>query len=306
MTSYTPNFELPEYEGTDKPDLTDQYNQALNLIDTALQDGVAERTELQNSIVTLNTNLSATNTNVSNLSAKLDTFDGRITANANGLQTLSGEISNVEANVADLQTSLGTQQTVTATHTGYFTALGVTDAQSANDLHTQIDNSYQGVMSNTQSIGDINEQVLSINEDMQNTETFNATNLSSYLTELHNANLSQLKFSGIYTPAAGDTWAQVPSLGKYGYKIKQADAIWSPIYNQGTRNFVCAVMYRYSTSGLVDFITWGSVALGSDGYWYMTSPASEFNSATPPSRSFTWLFTQGLINTGYHLETSNE
>lgn len=37
MATYTPNYSLPLYEGTDAPNLLDQYNAAINAIDTQLK-----------------------------------------------------------------------------------------------------------------------------------------------------------------------------------------------------------------------------------------------------------------------------
>lgn len=140
MTTFTPNFNLDKYEGTDKPDLTDQYNAAMAKIDTALQAALEARAELQNSIGTLNINLTATNT---------------------ALDAVKTEV--------DKNTPLVEE------HVNYFAALGVTDEDSANALHTEIDNAYQGAVSNTQSISDINETLLAVSKHQYTTKplTFN-------------------------------------------------------------------------------------------------------------------------------------
>lgn len=66
--------------------------------------------------------------------------DGAVT-----MDVLPSEITNDVAN----------NKTLVEEHVNYFAELGVTDEQSATDLHTQIDNTYQAAMSNTQAITDL-------------------------------------------------------------------------------------------------------------------------------------------------------
>lgn len=154
MTTFTPNFNLDLYEGTDKPDLADQYAAAMQKIDTALQAALEARAELQNSIGTLNLNLTATNKAVSD--------------NTTAITENSTSISTLESSVASLKIEVDKNTPLVEEHVNYFADLGVTDDQSAQDLHTQIDQSHQGVMSNTQAITDL--QQLEIQDN-----TFNVT-----------------------------------------------------------------------------------------------------------------------------------
>lgn len=68
MNSFTPNYNLDLYDVDDKPNLNDQYNDAMSKVDNALHG-------MSNDIVTAETA-------VNNLSTKVDGFDNRITANA--------------------------------------------------------------------------------------------------------------------------------------------------------------------------------------------------------------------------------
>lgn len=68
MNSFTPNYNLDLYDVDDKPNLNDQYNDAMRKVDNALHG-------MSNDIVTAETA-------VNNLSTKVDGFDARITANA--------------------------------------------------------------------------------------------------------------------------------------------------------------------------------------------------------------------------------
>ena len=73
MNSFTPNYNLDLYDVDDKPNLNDQYNDAMRKVDNALHG-------MSNDIVTAETA-------VSNLSTKVDGFDTRITANAAAAST---------------------------------------------------------------------------------------------------------------------------------------------------------------------------------------------------------------------------
>lgn len=73
MNSFTTNYNLDLYDVDDKPNLNDQYNDAMHKVDNALHG-------MSNDIVTAETA-------VNNLSTKVDGFDARITANANAAST---------------------------------------------------------------------------------------------------------------------------------------------------------------------------------------------------------------------------
>lgn len=73
MNSFTPNYNLDLYDVDDKPNLNDQYNDAMGKIDTELD-------KQRGDIVTAETA-------VNNLSTKVDGFDARIAANATAAAT---------------------------------------------------------------------------------------------------------------------------------------------------------------------------------------------------------------------------
>jgi hypothetical protein len=166
MTTFTPNFDLDLYEGTDKPDLADQYAAAMQKIDTALQAALEARAELQNSIGTLNINLTATNKEVSDNtsaiaanSASIASLDSSVADNTSAIAANSASIASLDSSVASLKTEVDKNTPLVEAHVNYFADLGVTDDQSAQDLHEQIDQSFQGVMSNTQSITALERQL---------------------------------------------------------------------------------------------------------------------------------------------------
>lgn len=90
MTNYTPNFDLPEYEPTDLPALTDQYNEAMGKVDTALQGLKDKDTETANLIAGINRELTEHAEDITNAQAdiaSLQKTDGEHTAEITALQS---------------------------------------------------------------------------------------------------------------------------------------------------------------------------------------------------------------------------
>lgn len=132
MTQYTENYRLELYEGTDKADLTDQYNVSMGILDGAMK-GVVDDTDasvagIQADLATTNSNLSATNIN---LAALNDKVDANQTAQATTNLNFQNEIDTLKTTV-DKNTPLVNE------HVNYFAQLGVTDVESATNLRTQM------------------------------------------------------------------------------------------------------------------------------------------------------------------------
>lgn len=90
MTTYTPNFDLPEYEPTDLPALTDQYNEAMGKVDTALQGLKDKDTETANLIAAINRELTEHAEDITNAQtdiAALQKTDGEHGAEITALQS---------------------------------------------------------------------------------------------------------------------------------------------------------------------------------------------------------------------------
>lgn len=64
MTKYTPNYDLDQYEGTDVPNLADQYNNAMDKIDTALHLQAGDVAGVANKISSINQAISGINTEI--------------------------------------------------------------------------------------------------------------------------------------------------------------------------------------------------------------------------------------------------
>lgn len=173
MTQYTENYRLELYEGTDKADLTDQYNVSMGILDGAMK-GVVDDTDasvagIRAELATTNSNLNATNINLAALDEKVDANQ---TAQATTNLNFQNEIDTLKTTVDAVPETYATQEALAALktevdkntplveeHVNYFAELGVTDEASATDLHTQIDNTYQGLMSNTEAIEAIERQL---------------------------------------------------------------------------------------------------------------------------------------------------
>lgn len=127
MNSFTPNYNLDLYDPDDKPNLNDQYNDAMGKLDNALRG-------MENDIVTAETA-------VNNLSTKVDGFDARITANATAAtaaQTTADsavDMSQEAKDTADAaQSAANTAQGAANTAQGAVNALKAKFPINANDI----------------------------------------------------------------------------------------------------------------------------------------------------------------------------
>lgn len=173
MTQYTENYRLELYEGTDKADLTDQYNVSMGILDGAMK-GVVDDTDasvagIRAELATTNSNLNATNINLAVLNEKVDANQtDQATTNLN----FQNEIDTLKTTVDAVPETYATQEALAAVktevdrntplveeHGNYFAQLGVTDEESATALHTEIDNAFQGTMSNTTAIEEMRAQL---------------------------------------------------------------------------------------------------------------------------------------------------
>lgn len=173
MTQYTENYRLELYEGTDKADLTDQYNVSMAILDGAMK-GVVDDTDasvagIRADLATTNSNLNATNINLQALDEKVDANQ---TAQATANLNFQNEIDTLKTTVNAVPETYATQEALAAVkaevdentplveeHGNYFAQLGVTDEESATALHTKIDNAFQATTSNTTTIEEMRAQL---------------------------------------------------------------------------------------------------------------------------------------------------
>lgn len=88
-SEYTPNYNLDKYVGTDKPNLRDQYNSAMDKID-------AQFVVIENDRTNTNNQISAINTNITLLGERVTTAEGKVTA-------VEGQIATTNATVAKVK-----------------------------------------------------------------------------------------------------------------------------------------------------------------------------------------------------------
>ena len=290
MTQYTENYRLELYEGTDKADLTDQYNVSMGILDGAMK-GVVDDTDasvagIRADLATTNSNLNATNINLqaldtreaehhaastesdSQLQTQIDTLKATVDAVPEtyatqvALEALDTREAEHHAASTESDSQLQTQiDTLKATvdentplveeHVNYFAQLGVTDEQSATDLHTQIDNTYQGVMENTQSIQALQNSsdlivrpitIAKLNEEATvNTQFFvgskNKDKIGLMLVMHHNVPVNvNLTFN--LTPVPGNETY-------YGFKLNIADQIADLLPENAKGRYFSCVGLKY-------------------------------------------------------------
>lgn len=132
MTQYTENYRLELYEGTDKADLTDQYNVSMGILDGAMK-GVVDDTDA--SVAGIRADLATTNSNLNATNINLAALDDKVDANQTAQATTN---LNFQNEIDTLKTTVDKNTPLVEEHVNYFAQLGVTDVESATNLHTQI------------------------------------------------------------------------------------------------------------------------------------------------------------------------
>lgn len=168
----TTNYKLQKYELDDAANLTDGYNNSMDIIDKELEnvnahfpitssdieDGTINTVDIANGAIT-DIKLAAdavTSDKLAPNSVNTDNIvNGAVTSDKLAPNSISSD--KLDASINDTLNNVATNTTLVEEYFNYFTQLGITDEQSASDLHTQIDNTYQGVLSNTQRIDDLEQ-----------------------------------------------------------------------------------------------------------------------------------------------------
>lgn len=116
-SEYTPNYNLDKYVGTDKPNLRDQYNSAMDKIDAQLVVIENDHTETNNQISAINTNMTQLDGRVTAAEGKVTAAEGQIGQTNTELATVkqTAENANSQANtnasaIESINTQLGTVQ----------------------------------------------------------------------------------------------------------------------------------------------------------------------------------------------------
>lgn len=109
-SEYTPNYNLDKYVGTDKPNLRDQYNSAMDKIDAQFVVIENGNTQTGNQISAINTNIGQLGTrvtkvegDVANVKTTADSALSLAGTNETGIATLVSEMAQVKQGVQGLQ-----------------------------------------------------------------------------------------------------------------------------------------------------------------------------------------------------------
>lgn len=126
-SEYTPNYNLDKYVGTDKPNLRDQYNSAMDKID-------AQFVVIENDHTETNNQISAINTNMTQLGVRVTTAEGKVTA-------VEGQISQTNNEISQTNTELAAvKQTAENAN-----SQANTNATAIEGINTQLGTVQQGV-----------------------------------------------------------------------------------------------------------------------------------------------------------------
>lgn len=97
MATYTTNYDLDKYEGTDRPNLRDQYNSAMDKIDAALHEQAVDVDAATSAVGGLGTRMTAAETAINTEASTRETADER----------LQQEIDNINVTVPNKVLVLG-------------------------------------------------------------------------------------------------------------------------------------------------------------------------------------------------------
>lgn len=124
-TEYTDNYDLDLYVGEDKPNLRDQYNAAMNKIDTALFSNATQIGDANEAITQIRAKDTVQDTKLDSLTSELQSHatdisalkettksQGQsITSNVNAISSLNTRMVTAEGEIDTLQANVGTLQT---------------------------------------------------------------------------------------------------------------------------------------------------------------------------------------------------
>lgn len=129
-SEYTPNYNLDKYIGTDKPNLRDQYNSAMDKIDAQFVVIENDHTETGNQISAINTNMTQLGERVTAAEGKVTAVEGQISQTNNEISQTNEELDAVKQTAENANSQANTNATAIE---GIITQLG-TVQQGVSDL----------------------------------------------------------------------------------------------------------------------------------------------------------------------------
>lgn len=129
-SEYTPNYNLDKYVGTDKPNLRDQYNSAMDKIDAQFVVIENDHTKTNNQISAINTNMTQLGVRVTAAEGKVTEVEGQISQTNNEISQTNTELAAVKQTAENANSQANTNATAIE---GINTQLG-TVQQGVSDL----------------------------------------------------------------------------------------------------------------------------------------------------------------------------
>lgn len=146
-SEYTPNYNLDKYVGTDKPNLRDQYNSAMDKIDAQFVVIENDHTETGNQI-------SAINTNMTQLGERVTTAEGNVTAVEGQIEQTNTALAEVKTKANDAMSLATTNESDIATldsemvqvQQGVTNLQGVTRSLVLVDANNKASSAFNGIL----------------------------------------------------------------------------------------------------------------------------------------------------------------
>ena len=110
-SKYTPNYNLDKYVGTDKPNLRDQYNSAMDKIDAQFVVIENDHTETGNQISAINTNMTQLGERVTTAEGKVTAVEGQIGQTNTNMTQLGERVTTAEGKVTAVEGQIGQTNT---------------------------------------------------------------------------------------------------------------------------------------------------------------------------------------------------
>lgn len=137
-SEYTPNYNLDKYVGTDKPNLRDQYNSAMDKID-------AQFVVIENDHTGTNNQISAINTNMAQLGARVTAAEGKVTEVEGQIGQTNTELANVKQTAENAISQTNTELDAVKQTAENANSQANTNASAINGINTQLGTVQQGV-----------------------------------------------------------------------------------------------------------------------------------------------------------------
>lgn len=164
MTTYTTNYNLDKYEGTDKPNLRDQYNSAMDKIDTELKDLADTDVQTSTNVLNLQNRMNTAESDITNLQSTTESHTQQISAvtstanNALSLaQTNESDIAGIETDVTNLTKRVSTNES------------------NINNLQNSVNEYGPKIDANTDDISDLTLQLIQLKGNITNSESYQIT-----------------------------------------------------------------------------------------------------------------------------------